>query len=319
MKNKFFKGLITCLLVVPLCIGLFTACSCSKKQNLSNFNSKEIYMFSAITSASYLSDVTNNALQSNKFLGAGEVANSRPELVANDIESINTYLKMFEGYLLNGKINQTSSKPTSADGEYSKYNTKLTASLLNLDGTYTNFTMYYDEINSVTKVEIDDNELEEEVSTTLSGVMLVNNNVFDVTGEKVVETEDNETEIEIKFTTKSRTNPQNYIVVEQEMEYGEIEFEYKLYENGLLVSNTEIEFENDEKENEKELSLQFKNVSNGTLSNIKYSIEKVVVNGETRFEVRCKNNNQTVRFYVLDNGTTYTYVYENGFTETLNK
>lgn len=303
-------------MVVQLCIGLFTAWSCSKKRT-SSVNAKDIYMFSAVTSASYLSETTSSSITKN--LLAGESDLSRPELVKDDIENINSYLNMFEGYLLNGNINQSTSKTTEADGDYANYNIKLTATLPNGNGTNTEFKMYYNEINSETNIGIEDDEEETEVNTKLNGVMIVNKNIFYVTGEKVVEIEENETEIEITFTTKSKDNPNNYIVVKQEMELGEIEYEYKIYEDGNLVSSTKIEWEKDEDDDEEELTLQFKNLSNGTLNNLKYSLEKIEENDILKFEIKCKYNGITEKFYVVDNGDFYTYTYSNGYVETINK
>ena len=161
-----------------------------------------------------------------------------------------------------------------------------------------------------------------EVSTNLNGILIVEKNEelskFDIIGEKIVEIEDNETEVSIEFTTRSVTNPNEYIVVEQESEMNEFEFEYYVYHNvdgkAKLVSKTEIEIEDDLEDNEKKVELEFISLVNGGKNEIVYEIEKLSNNS---LAVEYFKSNIKSRIIITKTEGGYQFAYENGYTEIL--
>lgn len=315
MKKKTIATLVVGgLLAVPMSMA-FAGCSNNNNGKVYAANKQEVYAFSALSSAQYLTKETNNA---NPTLLANNQTLGRPDVIANDINTINNYVGMFDEYLLNGGFTSVISKPTpETDGEeYGNYGTKIHITLPNANGEKDEYVMYYTEINSQTETEIDedDDETETEIETTLSGVLLFNEDVFEITGEKTIEHDGKDTEVEIEFTTKSKTNKSNYIVVKQEMEKDEIEFTYAIHQNNALQSKTKIEWEN---ENGKaELKMQFLNKgADGNITNIKYTLEQETIDSVKVIAVKYKNGNATEKFTITDNGSTYLYTYANGFSE----
>lgn len=109
----------------------------------------------------------------------------------------------------------------------------------------------------------------DEVSTLIVGVIIQNDKVYNLSGEKEVEIEGNEKEVEIELILKISDNA--YIAVSQEIENHEKEYEYKFYNDNpkhtkpYKVLEVEIETNDDEtqvelsvKENDKEHKMDFK-------------------------------------------------------------
>ena len=84
------------------------------------------------------------------------------------------------------------------------------------------YKMYYNEKNSTTHEKMDDAEYEAEFSTTIEGVLLVNDATYMVRGEREFEVEGNEKESSIEFITY--LDASNYIVYEQSIEDNEVEY-----------------------------------------------------------------------------------------------
>ena len=298
--------------------------------------SKEVYAMSALSSVTCLSEMGGGQLAKTLATADGEVATTRPAELGEDVIQIKKYLQMFEGILLNNGTNEVVTTPTVDDGEYATYQFKMVISLPTVGGENVVYTMYYNEKasaenapeeneklplaqeeangNAPIKDEGDDDEEDEleTVATKLNGVMIVGNEIFDVTGEKEIETEEGETEAEITFTTKSRENPNNYIVVKQEIEADEIEYAYSIYENGKLVSKTQVERESED--GEEEFSIQFVNIVDNTKTKTKYNIEKKV-GEDNAFEIKYTVDKTKHKIGVTVVDDVYTFTYENGFSE----
>ena len=178
--------------------------------------------------------------------------------------------------------------------------------------------MYYKEINTETKEELDDNEVEMEINSTLAGIIIFDNKTYSVTGQREYEQEGNETEVEIKLTTRSQENNQDYIVIEHEKDNEEVEYQYSIYQSGKLVNETNVEFENER--NQKVLELEFLSNSETGKEKVKYEITQDGTD-ENKFNVKVKsvNNEATVKdsFTITITNTGYTFTYSNGFTETV--
>lgn len=315
MKFKKILGLFgVAIMALPLMFGLG---GCKKSNNGGDsslkVNAKEVYAMSAVTSACYLKHLENGLTS----LGAAEAtpATSRPANITDaDVEGITNCMGLFEGIVNSGGFTQTTSKNTETEGEFKDYNLVMTITMANATNS---IKIYYNEKETFTNREIDDDEEEMEVSTILSGVMVVGTSQYDVSGKREVEEEKDEREVSIEFTTKSKTNPQNYIVISQSVETEnneqEIEYEYKIYKNGRLVQETEIEFEQENKKTELEFKL--KDLSNGQYNKTVYKLKKA--EGINSFIVEINANGKKDTIQIKKPGSVYMFTYSNGYTENV--
>ena len=276
MKKKIIS--IVCALAL---IGTMTAAltACDVKGGGGNaakikVNANDVYALSALTGAEYLAQTESGAT------GAAET--TRPGVITDaDVSGIKDCLKMFDDILAGGGISQNVAENTDKDGEFKDYPFVMTVTVGNTGITA---KMYYKEVNTVTETEIDDGEEETEVSTTLSGVMVFGDQKFDVTGKKEIETEGNEKETSIEFTTKSQLNPLNYVKIKQsvEVENGaqEIEYEYEIYENGEKVREFKLEIEDENGKTEVTFKMEIENAPEET----EYKIIKGDVDGKFKIK-----------------------------------
>lgn len=175
--------------------------------------------------------------------------------------------------------------------------------------------MYYKEVNTVTETEIDDGEEETEVSTTLSGVMVFDGKEFEVSGKKEIETEGDEKETSIEFTTKSTTNPRNYVKIKQsvEVENGaqEVEYEYEIYENGEKAREFKLEIEDENGKTEVSFKMEIENVPEET----EYKIIKGDVDGKFKIKYEKGKEKGFITVEAVEGG--YKLTYNNGYFEVI--
>lgn len=302
--KKILTGLCAFALMAPTALGV-AACGCKKGET---FDARDVYALSAIASVDYLNNLEN---PDSAMLANFEQA-ARPEsLSESNVQGIKDTLSLFDKIIKGGKIEQKVSKNTSSDPLFVEYNFVMNISVYD-----TTFQMYYDEIETKTKREIEDEKEEINTSTTLSGVMVVSGSQYEMFGKREVETEGSETEASIEFTTKSKSNPDNYITVSQsvEQENGEteIKYEYKIYREGTCIRDIEVEIEDEN--NQIEIEVEFKDLSTGVLEKTKYEIKKYGDNFAIEYFDNGKINLITAT--PLENG--YTFTYSNGFSETIN-
>ena len=285
-KSKFIAIIAAILFCLPLAL-LLTACGGTKKQV--NTNSKEMYALSAMSSAIYLQQEQTSVVKSMKSVNLEQTSTEKPANITDeDLAGTKSCLTMFGDVIKNNGFTQKVEKNTNLSEELAKYNFVMTISIPNLSNTNT-YKLYYDEIATETQVEIQDEETETEISTTLEGVLIANETHFKVEGKKTIETEGNSTEYSIEFKTYLDEN--NYVVVEQSSENNELEYEYEIYKNGVKVQKIEIEFE---KENNKtELEFELVNIN----SDIKEkTIYKIKSKDNELFEISLTKNGETQTF-----------------------
>ncbi len=299
------KKIITLAVAGAMCVPMaFALTGCNNNKNNININAKDVYALSAVSGATYLKEMEQNSQQISKLN-----ATSRPtHFTETDTNNLSNGLKMFNQVLLDDSLTQTTIKTPETDEYYGTYNFVMKMSVPNANGSVDEFKMYYNEKETKTEREIEDATEEVEVSSKLEGIMVVDGTIFDVIGEREFEQEGNESESSIEFTTKSKTNPLNYIKISQEVENNEVEFEYEIFENGMKIS--ESEFEVEQKNNHTEVELEFKN---NNQNKITYKMFKG--NNSNEFVVNYKNGTitDTITIKILENG--YEFVYSNGFTE----
>lgn len=307
MKKKIIS--IVCALAL---IGTMTAAltACDVKGGGGNaakvkVNAKDVYALSALTGAEYLAQTESGAT------GAAET--TRPGVITDaDVSGIKDCLNMFDDILAGGGISQNVAENTEKDGEFKDYPFVMTVTVGNTGITA---KMYYKEVNTVTETEIDDGEEETEVSTTLSGVMVFGDQKFDVTGKKEIETEGNETETSIEFTTKSKTNPLNYVKIKQsvEVENGaqEVEYEYEIYENGEKAREFKLEVEDENGKTEVSFKMEIENVPEET----EYKIIKGDVDGKFKIKYEKGKEKGFITVEAVEGG--YKLTYNNGYSEVI--
>lgn len=307
MKKKIIS--IVCALAL---IGTMTAAltACDVKGGGGNaakvkVNANDVYALSALTGAEYLAQTERGAT------GAAET--TRPGVITDaDVSGIKDCLNMFDDILAGGGISQNVAENTDKDGEFKDYPFVMTVTVGNTGITA---KMYYKEVNTVTETEIDDGEEETEVSTTLSGVMVFGDQKFDVTGKKEIETEGNEKETSIEFTTKSQENPLNYVKIKQsvEVENGaqEVEYEYEIYENGEKAREFKLEIEDENGKTEVSFKMEIENAPEET----EYKIIKGDVDGKFKIKYEKGKEKGFITVEAVEGG--YKLTYNNGYSEVI--
>lgn len=306
MKKKIIS-IVCALALIGTMTAALTACDVKGGGNAAKVkvNANDVYALSALTGAEYLAQTESGAT------GAAET--TRPGVITDaDVSGIKDCLNMFDDILAGGGISQNVAENTDKDGEFKDYPFVMTVTVGNTGITA---KMYYKEVNTVTETEIDDGEEETEVSTTLSGVMVFGDQKFDVTGKKEIETEGNETETSIEFTTKSTTNPLNYVKIKQsvEVENGaqEVEYEYEIYENGEKAREFKLEVEDENGKTEVSFKMEIENVPEET----EYKIIKGDVDGKFKIKYEKGKEKGFITVESVEGG--YKLTYNNGYSEVI--
>lgn len=307
MKKKIIS--IVCALAL---VGTMTAAltACDVKGGGGNaekvkVDANDVYALSALTGAEYLDQTESGAT------GAAET--TRPGVITDaDVSGIKDCLNMFDDIISGGGITQTVEKNEDVEGLYKDYPFVMTVTVGNTGITA---KMYYKEVNTVTETEIDDGEEETEVSTTLSGVMVFDGKEFEVSGKKEIETEGNEKETSIEFTTKSKANPLNYVKIKQsvEVENGaqEVEYEYEIYENGEKAREFKLEIEDENGKTEVTFKMEIENAPEET----EYKIIKGDVDGKFKIKYEKGKEKGFITVEAVEGG--YKLTYNNGYSEVI--
>lgn len=304
MNKKFLTLIVSGVMCVPMAFGI---AGCNKKDKNINIVAKDVYALSAVSGATYLKEMENSTSLTSKI-----TATTRPAHFSDaDTNNLKNSIQMFNQILLDDTLTQQTTLTPETDPYFGTYNFVMNISVPNINGGVDEFKMYYNETETKTNKEIEDASLEVEVSTKLEGIMVVSDDVFDVYGEREFETEGNESESSIEFTTKSKTNPNNFIKISQEVENNEVEFEYEIYKDGIKVS--ESEFEVEQEKNHTVVELEFKNSNQN-----KATYKLIKGNNSNEFNVTYKNGatTDTLKIVMLENAFEFTY--SNGFTEIIN-
>lgn len=306
MKKKIIS-IVCALALIGTMTAALTACDVKGGGNAAKVkvNANDVYALSALTGAEYLAQTESGAT------GAAET--TRPGVITDaDVSGIKDCLNMFDDILAGGGISQNVAENTDKDGEFKDYPFVMTVTVGNTGITA---KMYYKEVNTVTETEIDDGEEETEVSTTLSGVMVFGDQKFDVTGKKEIETEGNEKETSIEFTTKSQANPLNYVKIKQsvEVENGaqEIEYEYEIYENDEKVREFKLEIEDENGKTEVSFKMEIENAPEET----EYKIIKGDVDGKFKIKYEKGKEKGFITVESVEGG--YKLTYNNGYSEVI--
>ena len=221
-KKRFFTIALTVVFGAMALLGL-SACGKKSDDNSSQY-AQDFYAMSAISSFNYLQNAENAQ--------ASTSAVERPSGIQEaDVQSIAGYMGMFQDMLASDTTDYYTNGVVDSSDPYSEqYNFKMTLTVPSLDGISQTFSMYYNEVYTSTEEEIDDNELELEINTTLRGIIVSGGITYNVIGQREYEEEGRETEISIEF--RAYINDSDYILIEHEMEDGEVEYQYTISQNG---------------------------------------------------------------------------------------
>ena len=306
MKKKIIS-IVCALALIGTMTAALTACDVKGGGNAEKVkvDAKDVYALSALTGAEYLGQTESGAT------GAAET--TRPGVITDaDVSGIKDCLNMFDDIISGGGITQTVEKNEDVEGLYKDYPFVMTVTVGNTGITA---KMYYKEVNTVTETEIDDGEEETEVSTTLSGVMVFDGKEFEVSGKKEIETEGNEKETSIEFTTKSKANPLNYfkiklsVVVENGAQV--VEYEYEIYENGEKAREFKLEIEDENGKTEVSFKMEIENVPEET----EYKIIKGDVDGKFKIKYEKGKEKGFITVEAVEGG--YKLTYNNGYSEVI--
>ena len=293
--KKFKQIILSFAIIVCVAFASLVFVGCGKSKN-SSMSTKNVYSMGMVSAANYLSSTkSHNTVVSEQTK-----------------DTIKEYVQMFEGLLKNG-LNPVESVPTEVDGVYAKYAKKLEISA----GGHT-YSMYYNEVVEGTETEVDDEEIETETKSFLYGKVVTNETVvYDVVGTREIESEkkkdvvETENEMKLLFTSdklvvssiKSFENIdlkalENYVLIEQETEKDEIEFEYTT-KTGSRIKQVEIELENEKGTVSLEVEIKENNVKT------KYDIDKV---SENKYSIKVKENKKyKTILYLENNNDVWTY------------
>ena len=306
MKKKIIS-IVCALALIGTMTAALTACDVKGGGNAAKVkvNANDVYALSALTGAEYLAQTESGAT------GAAET--TRPGVITDaDVSGIKDCLNMFDDILAGGGISQNVAENTDKDGEFKDYPFVMTVTVGNTGITA---KMYYKEVNTVTETEIDDGEEETEVSSTLSGVMVFRDQKFEVTGKKEIETEGNEKETSIEFTTRSQTNRDNFVKIKQsvEVENGaqEVEYEYEIYENGEKAREFKLEVEDENGKTEVSFKMEIENAPEET----EYKIIKGDVDGKFKIKYEKGKEKGFITVESVEGG--YKLTYNNGYSEVI--
>lgn len=220
------------------------------------------------------------------------------------IETINRYMSLVESLLSDSAI------VGSAIGGAEGYDYGMTVSYKDLLGGTVSYTMYYDKI--FLNGEVDDGEREEEYS--ISGVLIVDGNIYPVEGSYESEVSSDETGDELEFRAYTSFDRRSYIEVRQEYESeteggaGETEKEYvyTVVSDGRQSEKTEVKYEQEDGETELELIVE----SDGIRDELKFTGNSS--GGEGIILAEGRLNGRSVRFRVRVTQGQYRYEFEDG-------
>ena len=237
---------------------------CNPTSNHSNdeyetLSFETMYDFSAISGINILNMNHTSTLRMKKSL-----TDSGKEII---LENLQVVENMIAGDSLK------SEEESSTKEGYEKMYTLTTS---NFDGQHDIYTFYYNE----TRLEHDHDE--EEIK--IEGLVVMDDMEYQMYGKK--EIEDNE--LEMKF--KIMIDEDNYVMIEQEIENNEIEFEYTQYQNNKKVYETSLEYEKKRNEN---IEFEFTEKT-GDLKR-KYRYKFVNVDSKQYIEVKIDENNENTQ------------------------
>lgn len=300
------KKILFIVAILVIAVAALSACSVgggSAKQNV-KINVLDVYGFSAVTGTNLLSSAG----------ASGGEAKVSADVSADEIEAVNDYVKMLDGYLSDGGFSSQ-----AVESDKTEYAVKVIISTSKMAGE-AEYYLYYNETDVETGESVDGDEIENYAKTTLSGIMVNGETVYFLEGKKTleVETEDGETETENEIFFKTYLNEADkdvdYVTVKYtvEMENDESEnvYEYCRYQGGKLVERTKINVETETENGETEESIKIQSLVGG-VSKI-YKLERETEAGNEKLKLSYTENGTVKKVEVEVVDGQYVYSFSDG-------
>lgn len=233
------------------------------------------------------SNNSTNLKRLAKFKNSNE--NNYQEIASDIKDYLLTGEMMFE------KDNVMTSLEKNNDTNYSNYEYKLTSTFIDGAQYKSSYIIYYNE-----NITIEDDK-KNETSSVLQGVMLKDNQEFEIVCNK--EIEQDECELELKIFLNE--NKSDYIVIEQEIEKFENEYTYMVYKDNKKTEETSLEIETKNKKKEMSIELKKYDINGKELSIDEYEFEYI---DDTTIE--CSYENDLVEYEVIITVSKYEYKFE---------
>lgn len=235
--------------------------------------------------------------------------------IKNQVEKFNEYFTALDSFLNDGLVDTKTENNPDAD---MPYKTKMTITGTELDGRKVEYIMYYNEELKSYESSSDKDETE----YTLEGIMLSDGVEYYLTGEREAEIEHDETEHKLKIRAYAdKYDKGTYVEMEQEQSEEtnekEIEYVYSVYKNGILTERTAVEFETEIKngKEETEYELEFRTGS----SRGSYKVERDIKDGSPCIKVAYNLDGKKGKFTITPTyDGKYEYKFSDGTTKTLN-
>ena len=234
----------------------------------------------------------------------GNGKNGSADLTDEQMATLNRYMPLAEELLSDGSIDHASAAVPAEFTETYAYG--MAISYRDLTGAAVTYHMYYNETPLSEKTE--DGETEAEYN--IDGVLLVSGAAYPVTGERETESEDGESESELRFTAQTGENSYLRVQREEEQEEGETEqkFVYTTVQNGRETERVTLEYEAEDGETELKMTMRREGGRNDVLT-----FENRTADGVFELAARGTLGGKAVSFLVqivtdADGNTVYRYV-----------
>lgn len=242
-------------------------------------------------------------LETNNQIKLGE---KNTNDVVEEKEQLDKYLLMMDDLLnTNGGF-----KTVELESDKTDYQKLLRTTIKNLEGTTLVYDLYFNE--EIIKSSIEGDMFDDEVETKIkiSGIAILNDTTFELSGYKEIEEDGNEKEYSTKYIISK--DQFNYVIVSNEIETEYKEFEeeysYEVYSNGKKVSKIEYEIE---KENNR-IQIKLREVEGKTRNT--YTFNLVNRDEEKYIHIKIQSNGNVKHIKALGklNSSTleYEYVYK---------
>ncbi|MGN0795573.1 MAG: hypothetical protein ACI4MT_01295 [Christensenellales bacterium] len=297
MKKKIL--IVVAILVIS--VAALSACSItSGDKSSAKINTLDVYSFSALSGSTLLNSTVTEA-----------EASMAQDLNADEVDAVNKYVKMLDGYLSGSGV-----ETQLVESDKAEYAVKVRITTSGMAGDSESF-MYYNETDLITGESVDGDEIENFAKTTISGIMVSGETTYILEGKKTFETEtedgETETENEIFFKTYlSETDKDlNFVtvrfVVETEADETENSYEYCSYKDGVLVEKTKIKVETETENGKTEESVKIQSFVGG-VSKV-YKLEREIEGDKEELKLRFSENGEekSVKVEVVDGQYVYSF------------
>ena len=271
---------VTCLVL--------SACGGSDGKGQVFSTSADAFGFAGATAGAFLSKLNVASSSAVNIADSAQVATADQ---SQKVDILNKYIDIFDSVVGNNAI--TSTKEHLDDVNY---NYKITTTITDLDGSKQTFEMKFKEVKQDNTLVTDDDR--DEITSSLSGVMTYNGVEYEISGKKQVERD----EVEIEFIAYINQNTR--VLVEQETESGEQEFQYSIFNNGFMTDELSVEVETER--NEIEVEMQYS--KNGV--EISYKFERE--GNALRIMYRDSTGSGYIRATVSSDGNSISYTFDDG-------